>query len=137
VEHCPENVLGVLALVQKQVWQHAYQTVATPLEVGVDVIDLHADEFRPVPFSRFLGMRVEEEPAIFGDLPRERCGVGLIAQNDSGRDPKRHNPFLHLETGDEEFSLTETAPLQIEISASLYGMIAQANEIYSGSFKDS
>ena len=108
------------------------QAGAAAFEVGVDVVDLHAHEFRAVPIPRLLRMGVKQQPAVLGDLPGERCRIGLVAQHDAGGDAERHDPVLHLEARDEELAVVHTPPLQAKVSPALDGMIAEADEVQPG-----
>ncbi len=118
--------------VQENIGQQATQAAAPSFEIHVEVVDFHAGEFRSVPLARFFGMRIEEHATVRNDLLREDRGIGSIAQHHAGRDAEGHHPLTHLEPRDEKFSFVQPAPLDVEISATLDGVIAHADEIELG-----
>src|ERR1035441_311652 len=79
-------------------------------------------------------MGVKQQAPVRGNLAGERCGIGLVTEYNAGGNAEGHDAFLHLESRNKELPVVKAAPLQIEVGAPRYGMIAEADEVEAGAF---
>src|SRR5438045_3731417 len=105
-----EDLVRESTLIQQEIGKQTREAATMALKVAVNVVNLHAGEFRTVPIARLLRMGIKEHASMVNHLPGQNCRIGGVAQNGARVCAERHEAILHLKTRDEKFAIVQAAP---------------------------
>ena len=104
-----------------------------PLEVRMEVVDLHPGEFGAVPVAGVFRVGVEEDAAGGHELAGEQVGRGAVAQGDAGAGAEGEEAVAQLEAGDEQLAVVQPAPLGAEVGAAVgLRVVSEHDEVEAG-----